>query len=704
MIGKLAKLAFVLIAACILFPSLAEANGIEDKVLENPAGVNELIVNVVQHGTVWVDGNPSSIMINLTTPQDDHRQDVDIEVSRVKDELGVDIGVIEEDNPENPFSYTISGVVKSRANHLTSLPSSYVIPENVEVYLQATENIQSSDPRFRNLAEEITRNSRDDFEKVAKLALWVYDQMTYDLSYSDQTLDAVTVLENKVGVCAEYTTLFIALARSIGIPTKYVSAHAYGEYGWERHAYAEVYLGKWVPVDPLWLEIGYMDATHIRFGDHADNRVRNKVEVSGYNLKGSPQWLEDEIDLSTVSYSRVEKEEDYELTISSEGFRKGDDGVVALAIVPKEFIVGKITLEPCAGEYDIVDVEDKEKRVLLRPGEKEQVSWKIGINPGLPRNYIFTCPLTLNSRSLALKTINASVNTQYGEREKGKISAKLFSEVLELGDEQTVYIKVEDLGRGSWIGIIAGEEHEKYQLDTGNLVTSFKFIPKELGEGEVMVYTSEGEAVNLGYRVESTLSLAIEDFSVPEYLKVGESKNISASVVNKGKSEESVHLNLKVEGEDNLENFMLKDTHAVSLPVSFQSPGIKTIKLEVSGAGTDLSETRVIEVYEEPVTYYDTVYEDGKGILKLDVKNSRIKNVTIRIGEQEKKADEIFGEKEIEFTLAPGEYAMTIECSDIGGKPYEISETIEFHEKNIFEMIMDAINGFIEGIMGFFSS
>lgn len=703
MTRKLAIL-FIFVILCILSSPFTGAMEIEDEVLENPAGVNELTVQILQYGLVGIDGNPTKFIISLDIPQDDERQDVDTDVNKVKDELGTETGVIEEDNPSNPFAYTISSVVKSRANHLTSLPSSYVIPEDVEIYLQPTENIQSSDPRFRDLAGEVTKDSRDDFEKVAKLAMWVYDYMTYDLSYSNRNFDAITVLETKKGVCAEYTTLFIALARSIGIPAKYISSYAYGELGWERHAYAEVYLGKWVPVDPLWLEIGYLDATHLKFGELTDNKIGNSVVAYGYNLKGKPEFLEDDTDLSTISYSQVEKEEEYELIISSKDFRKGDDGLVSLAIVPDEFIVGKITLEPCSGEYDIVSVEEKEKRVLLRPGEKEQVNWKIRINPDLPANYIFTCPLTLNSRSLALKTINTSVDTQYSEHGKEKLSAKLSSEVLELGDEQTVYVQAEGLGINAWVGIVAENEHKKYLVDYGDFMTSLTFVPEKLGENSVFVYTSEGEVVTLGYEVKSSLSIAIEDFYVPEYFKIGESKNISAYVVNKGKSEENVHFNMNVDGEDNFANFLLKDKYLVSLPVSFQTPGTKTIRIEVSGAGTDLSETRIIEVYIEPVVHFDTAYEDGKGILKLDVRNSKIKNVTIRIGGTEKKLNTISGRKDIDFPLAPGEYVMTISCSDIAGNPHEISETIEFREKNIFEIILDAINSFIEQIMGFFSS
>ena len=677
----------------------AEAKGIEDNVLKNPAGVDELAVNISQYGTIATDGSPTRITINFSIPQDDDRQDVAMDVKKIMDELGTETGLIEQANPGNSFSYRVSGVVRSRASHLTSIPTSYVIPNDVKIYMQPTVHIQSSDQRIRTLAEEVAKDSKDDFEKVAKLALWVHDHLNYDLSYSGKNLDALAVLSGRRGVCAEYTTLFIALARSIGIPAKFVSGYSYGELGWERHAYAEAYLGKWVPVDPLWLEIGYLDATHLKFGNHVDNYVRNNVEVTGYNVNRI-DWVEDDVSLSTVSFSPIVRE-DYELAVSSDGFRKGDYGIVSLSIVPKEFIVGRLILQPCTGDYAVVDVLDKEKKVIFRPGEKEQVYWKIRINPDLPKNLLFTCPLTLNSRSLTLKTVDAMVNTQYSARSGQKLSARLSSDVVELGDEQKVYVSAAGLGGSAKIGLLAGNEKEEFAAGP-DFQTVFSFEPKGTGDKEVVVYTSEGEVLTLPFTVKADLRIFMENVTVPEYLKAGESKNVSAYVVNKGAAEESVRLNIKVDGADNFANFMVKNRYFVSLPVAFASAGSKTIRFEISAAGLNLSETRVVEVYEEPAIYYDTDYADGKALLKLDVKKSKIKNVTVKIGDKEKAIDEVFGKKDVDFSLAPGAYALEISCYDVVGNPHKTTATIEFREKNFFEKLLEALNAFVKTITSLF--
>ncbi|MCX6817553.1 MAG: transglutaminase-like domain-containing protein [Candidatus Aenigmarchaeota archaeon] len=696
----IAFFALIAIISVSLFQS-ALAAGIEDNVLKNPANVNELVVNITQSGTIITDGQPTKITVSMNIPQDDDRQDVSMDVTRIRDELGTDLGIIEQASPGNRFSYSIEGVVKSRASHLTSLPASYSIPNDVKAYMQPTKNIQSGDASIKSLALEITKDSKDDFERVAKLAMWVHDHLDYDLSYSGRNLDALSVLAGRRGVCSEYTTLFIAFARSMGIPAKFVSGYSYGERGWERHAYSEVYLGKWVPVDALWLEIGYMDATHIKFGSHLDSVVKNNVEITGYNVN-SINWADDDVVLSTITYSPVAREDAYNLTISGQNFRRGDEGVVSLTLVPTEFIVGSIVLEPCAGDYSVVDVIDKQQNVILRPGVREQVYWKIKISEDLPNNLLFTCPLTLNSRSLALRTTDAFVNTQYPSRGTRSLSAHVASSMVELGDEQKVYITVKDLAKDAKVGVIAGDAQEEWSID-GDFQTFFTFKPKELGEKEVVVYLSEGELVSLKYTVTSQMQVTLDDVTVPAYLKVGEKKNVSAFIVNHGSSEESVHMNINIDGTDNFASFMLKTKYFVSLPVSFSEKGAKTILFEASVAGMNISEAHVIEVYEEPVIVYDTDYSDGKAILKLDVRNSKAKNISITIAGQEKKLVEAFGKTSVEFALAPGQYQMEINCYDVAGNRYVTPATIEFREKNFFEQLLALLNEMIAPLFSLFN-
>ena len=80
---------------------------------------------------------------------------------------------------------------------------------------------------------------------------------------------ALEVLRTKVGDCNEHTALFVALARSIGIPARINVGLVYVHGAFYYHAWPEVYLdegggrGLWLPVDPT-LNQFPADATHLR--------------------------------------------------------------------------------------------------------------------------------------------------------------------------------------------------------------------------------------------------------------------------------------------------------------------------------------------------------------------------------------------------------------------------------------------------------
>ncbi len=358
----------------------------------------------------------NKIFINITCPQNSENQKFDLEskdVNLVKDDNGNYICNVIVDNPPDYLEKIVKGKIYINATHTYDLKSSYDMPQEYVKYTQPTKNIQSNSSLFKELATKITDNSKDDFERIAKLAIWVNNYMTYDLSYQDKNYDAIYAYKQKKGVCSEYTTLYLALARSIGIPSRYISAYAYGDYGWERHGYAESYIGgKWVPVDPLWLQVGYLDATHIKYGYYTDNQVSHNIVARGTSLRDI-SWRKDEYNFEIKNIT-FDEGMDYELNLSLEKYHKGDTGVVYLKIKSDEYMVPEIILSECSGSPKVVFIDEPEKEIILKSGEEKIIKWKFKINEELDDNKIYTCPLTLNSRSLATKTIDVVVDTSKG--------------------------------------------------------------------------------------------------------------------------------------------------------------------------------------------------------------------------------------------------------------------------------------------------
>jgi hypothetical protein len=154
--------------------------------------------------------------------------------------------------------FSASANVIRRFEKIANLNSS-----KINSFLSPTEGIESNNPYIVELAKKITNNSIDDFEKVVRIALFVYKNISYDLSTVDLNQSALSTLLRKSGVCEGKARLFVALARAVGIPSRFVAGISVQNNSLGLHAWAEVYLGKWVEVDPTWFEVGSVDAAHI---------------------------------------------------------------------------------------------------------------------------------------------------------------------------------------------------------------------------------------------------------------------------------------------------------------------------------------------------------------------------------------------------------------------------------------------------------
>ena len=128
--------------------------------------------------------------------------------------------------------------------------------------LQSTALIQSDDKRMSDQAAKILSGEKDAREAAKKLNEWVYNSIQKKPVVSIPS--ALEILSQRVGDCNEHTTLYTALARAAGIPTRMAAGIVYMRNGFYYHAWPEVWLGQWTAVDPTFNQFP-ADATHIRF-------------------------------------------------------------------------------------------------------------------------------------------------------------------------------------------------------------------------------------------------------------------------------------------------------------------------------------------------------------------------------------------------------------------------------------------------------
>jgi transglutaminase-like putative cysteine protease len=122
--------------------------------------------------------------------------------------------------------------------------------------------LQSTDRRIVGLAMRIRKGVRDPRIVAEKINTWVHDSIGDRVTFG--VPNALEVLRTRKGDCNEHTQIFVALARAIGLPARIAAGLAYVDGKFYYHAWPEVLLGDWVPVDPTFGQFP-ADAAHIRF-------------------------------------------------------------------------------------------------------------------------------------------------------------------------------------------------------------------------------------------------------------------------------------------------------------------------------------------------------------------------------------------------------------------------------------------------------
>ncbi|UMZ75081.1 stalk domain-containing protein [Natranaerofaba carboxydovora] len=124
--------------------------------------------------------------------------------------------------------------------------------EESELYQTFTSSSLMSDPqesRIEEQAREIVGDEDNPLEKAKLIFRWVQDHMEY---VPPGNVGATRALEDGEGVCADYSDLFVALARASDIPARRLSGYYLtGESEGQFHAWAEFYLEGygWIPVE-----------------------------------------------------------------------------------------------------------------------------------------------------------------------------------------------------------------------------------------------------------------------------------------------------------------------------------------------------------------------------------------------------------------------------------------------------------------------
>lgn len=220
------------------------------------------------------------------------------------------------------------------------------------------------DPAIKELADKL-KTPRAIYDYVSTTLTYDYSRVKSNV----ERLGAVSILQNpSQAICMEFTDLFVAIARSAGIPAREINGYAYTENPEIQplslvndvlHAWPEYYdydKKAWIPVDPTWASttggVDYftkLDLRHFTFVIHGkDSKL--PYPAGSYKLGSNPQK-----DVF-VSFGSLPKERNSKITISAKlntwvplisnrlNFEIENNGPIAMyGIYPNIFFDNKIT-------------------------------------------------------------------------------------------------------------------------------------------------------------------------------------------------------------------------------------------------------------------------------------------------------------------------------------------------------------------------
>jgi len=179
--------------------------------------------------------------------------DVDGRLRESEDAFGNNILMLSAEGPLEDMTLSVAGEVETQdtSGVLSGQPER--LP--AEVYIRQTPLTQLT-PAMEAFADDVTGGLDDRLDQLHALLSAVHHSVAYDTRSTTVATSAIEAFTQKRGVCQDLAHIFIACARHIGVPARYVSGHlARGDGVIEQeasHAWAEALvpgLG-WVGFDP----------------------------------------------------------------------------------------------------------------------------------------------------------------------------------------------------------------------------------------------------------------------------------------------------------------------------------------------------------------------------------------------------------------------------------------------------------------------
>ena len=180
--------------------------------------------------------------------------DADARLNKGEDALGNLTHTVYVAGPVSQLSISVTGEIETWETH--GVVRGAVERFEPDVFLRAT-SLTEPDPEIESFAQDVCRrDSGDLLERLHALTSAIHANVAFDTQPTSTITTAAEAFTLKRGVCQDLSHIFIAAARSLDIPARYVSGHLAPADGVVEqdaaHAWAEAHVPAlgWVGFDP----------------------------------------------------------------------------------------------------------------------------------------------------------------------------------------------------------------------------------------------------------------------------------------------------------------------------------------------------------------------------------------------------------------------------------------------------------------------
>lgn len=186
---------------------------------------------------------------------------------------------------------SVSIVVKQ--NNLENLPNGKISdtsPGRTIVYYNGVtldEGIKSNQ-QINDFARNLVDAEGNTTSKAKKLYDWEGQNIAYDYNKANLVLNnnfdiqsgAIPTFESRKGICFDYATLYVAMARANNIKVRLVTGEGFNGVSWVSHAWNMVY----IPETDKWINV---DTTFSKGGNYFNSRI---FDLDHRNAKIIGEW------------------------------------------------------------------------------------------------------------------------------------------------------------------------------------------------------------------------------------------------------------------------------------------------------------------------------------------------------------------------------------------------------------------------------